>query len=90
VHISNDHLDLEPVIASLAADLGLAARVRRDLTIPASDAAQGRTPAIWAILTRSPSDAGELWTMWTPMRRRADVGVWTDDFSNIIRVFKWR
>jgi hypothetical protein len=92
VHISNDHLDLEPVIAAVAAELGLTARIRRDLIIPESDANQGRTPAVWAILTRSPSDLGALCKLakWEPIRRRADVGVWTDDFSNIIRVFEWQ
>ena len=92
VHISNDHLDLEPVIASVATELGLAARIRRDLQIPENDAAEGRTPAVWTILARSSSDLGELDTAakWQPVRGRPDVGVWTDDYSNIIRVFEWR
>jgi len=91
VHISNDHLDLEPVVASVAAELGLTARIRRDLVIPRNDAAWGRTPAVWTVLARSPSDLGMLLTTagWEPLRRRADVGVWTDDFSNIVRVLEW-
>jgi len=92
VHISNDHLDLEPVIAALAAESGLAVRIRRDLQIPDSDARQGRTPAIWTILARSRSDLGQIEndTMWEQPRMRDDVRVWTDDYSNIIRVFKWQ
>ena len=92
VHISNNYLDLEPVVASLANELGAFARIRRDLQIPEADAKEGRTPSIWMILARSPSDFGELKKdpKWEPLRRRADVGVWTDDYSNIIRVFKWQ
>jgi len=50
-------------------------RIRRDLVIPGDDAAQGRTPAIWTILARSPADFGPLLTTarWELLRRRADV-----------------
>jgi spermidine synthase len=28
------------------------------------------------------------WT-WSEVEQRADVGVWTDDFSNLVKVYKW-
>ncbi len=93
IHISNDHVDLEPVIAAVAQDLRLESRVRHDFIIPESDADEGRTQAVWAVLARSPSDFGPLWddaAQWEPLRHRADVSAWTDDFSNIVRVFYWR
>jgi hypothetical protein len=92
VHISNEHLDLEPVVAELSRQLNLASLVRRDLHISEADASKGRAQAVWAILARSSADLGGLNALaqWKPLRHRADVGVWTDDFSNIIRVFAWR
>lgn len=93
IHISNDHVDLEPVIAAVANDLGLVSRVRHDFFMPESDAVEGRAQAVWAVLARAPSDLGPLWdnsAQWEPLHHRDDVSAWTDDFSNIVRVFYWR
>jgi hypothetical protein len=92
VHISNEHLDLEPVIAAVARDLALVSMVRRDFAVPDSDVAEGRRSSVWAVLARSPADLGVLSGSreWRPLRPRGDVAVWTDDFSNIVRVFDWR
>ncbi len=91
VHISNRHLDLEPVVAALAADAGLAARVRRDHDFSQAERdGSGRSPSVWVIVGRSPADFGALatdprWAAVTPQ------GVpWTDDFSNVLRVLKWQ
>lgn len=92
LHISNRHLDLEPVVAALAGELGVTARVRRDLHIPPRDSATGRDVSIWVAVARSPADLGAIAsdTRWQPLRSNADIGAWTDDFSNIIRIFTWR
>ena len=92
VHISNRHLDLEPVVAAIARDLGLVALVRRDLPIPVKEQGTGRVQSVWAILARSTGDLGGLATdkRWEALRSRADVSAWTDDFSNIMRSFAWR
>ncbi|HEY4955926.1 MAG TPA: fused MFS/spermidine synthase [Gemmatimonadaceae bacterium] len=91
VHISNQHLDIEPVVAAIANDIGAVARVRRDTLISESDQADGRSQAAWVILGRSVDDLGALAgdERWRALRRRTDVVAWTDDFSNIIRVFNW-
>jgi len=26
---------------------------------------------------------------WRPLEARAEADIWTDDFSNILRVFRW-
>nr|MBA3405716.1 hypothetical protein [Gemmatimonadaceae bacterium] len=89
---SNRHLDLEPVLAAIARDLGLVALVRRDLPIPPREQATGRVQSVWAVLARSTDDLGGLSadTRWGVLRSRADVTAWTDDFSNIMRIFAWR
>jgi hypothetical protein len=90
VHLSNEHLNLEPVVGAIAKDLRLASRVRRDLTIAPSDIGTGRTQSIWAILAKSDADFGALASepVWDQLRRRQEVRAWTDDYSNIIRVFE--
>jgi hypothetical protein len=105
-HISNRYLDLEPVVANLARDLGMTALVRGD----ASDERVGKSGSTWCILAEDPSDFGQLlddvkkdeddstrqWTRmedqrrWMGKRWSPHVGVWTDDFSNIVSVFIWK
>jgi spermidine synthase len=90
-HISNRHLDLEPVVAQLAMDAGLAAKVRRDVGAPPSRSGPGRYASHWVVMARSMDDLGAIATdrQWQSLRRRARVHVWTDDFSNIMTVFRW-
>lgn len=92
VHISNRHLDLEPVVAAISRDLGLVSLVRRDIPIPPEERGTGRVQSVWAVLARSAGDLGGLSTdkRWGPLHTRADVTAWTDDFSNIMRIFAWR
>lgn len=92
IHISNLHMDLEPVVAALARDSRLSGRIRRDLVVGSSDAATGRSPSIWTVLARTDADLGPLDTLstWGALQSRSNVAVWTDDFSNVIRVLKWR
>lgn len=92
VHISNRHVDLSPVLAAVARDIGVSARVRRDGKFPAAEMKAGRAESDWVILARSPADLGAVATdaRWVTLPQRADVGAWTDDFSNIFRVFHWR
>jgi spermidine synthase len=133
MHISNRHLDLEPVLGNIAQELGLVGLHEYD-----ADAHQvGKTSSDWVVLARkqedfrnfdeflvldetklgtlqvlaggtvglvgSPSGQGPLlaasalapeqyriWApRWTPVRTDPRVGVWTDDFSNLLSVFLW-
>jgi len=88
-HISNNYLDLGPILGTLASDAGLTCRVRRDLDIPPDDLRLGKSASIWAVVAASAADLGGLvedprWVS-PPIRRHETV--WTDDFSNIIEHF---
>jgi spermidine synthase len=91
VHISNQHLDLHPVVAALAADAGLIALLGEH---SASDAAEAREldySSDWVALARRKEDLGSLandkrWKLLTASRRDE---VWTDDYSNVFSVIKW-
>jgi hypothetical protein len=82
-HISNRHLDLEPVIGRLASELGLTALVTHSQ--PASSEEQAVS---LIVLARSIEDLGPLADdpMWvTP---RVGPNVWTDNFSDLLSVIR--
>lgn len=95
IHISNRHIDLEPVIAAAAREMGWAARVR-DHT-PASPGLPGLSYArsIWVAM--APTET-RLQTMilsgasgaggWDTLRSKPGFEPWTDDFASIIKVLK--
>jgi hypothetical protein len=91
VHISNRHLDLEPVVGNLARELGLVGLRQYD-----SDADTRQVPGIsvsdWVVLVRRREDLGKLAEdeRWKTIETDPKVGVWTDDYSNLVSVFMWK
>ncbi|MBA2306054.1 MAG: fused MFS/spermidine synthase, partial [Acidobacteria bacterium] len=90
-HISNRHLDLEPVLARLAEGAQLTALIRRD-RIPNDTSPDGKASSDWLVMTRSTEDFDALTTnrQWTPAATNPRVALWTDDFSNILAVLSRR
>ncbi len=92
VHISNNYLDLEPVLANLADDAEPRWRciVRSDHVTAAEQQATGRFPSVWALLAprRDAFPPGLRGGQWRPAQAREDVPVWTDQYSNIWQVFR--
>ncbi len=91
-HISNLYLDLKPVISSLATDAGLISLSQDDLNVSAEDAANGKNPSQWVVIARQPADLARLAgdTRWHPLTAAPDQVVWTDSFSSIIDLIRWR
>jgi SAM-dependent methyltransferase len=89
VHISNRYLDLQPVLGNLAKDLKLVGRCRYDSD---EEKHPGKASSEWVILARQEEDLGALAKEenWKPIRTNPEVGVWTDDYSNLLRVLEWR
>jgi hypothetical protein len=87
VHVSNRHLDLEPVLADLAEDAGLVARVCED----GDDRKVGKYASTWVALARRDEDLGQLAhdSRWKPLACRPGSRLWTDHFSNIVDVLNW-
>jgi SAM-dependent methyltransferase len=90
-HVSNRYLDLEPVLAAVARDLKLVGRKRYDEVEDAVSRETGRTSSIWIALARSDADLGPVATSpaWEAITARPGFRTWTDDYSNILSVFKW-
>jgi hypothetical protein len=83
-HISNRHLDLEPVIGRLASELGMSSLVRS--TRPTSSEAA----VTIVVLARSVGDLGEIAEdpSWVPPR--VGPSLWTDNFSDLLSVVRLR
>ncbi|PYS89518.1 MAG: hypothetical protein DMF64_17580 [Acidobacteria bacterium] len=88
-HISNRSLDLHPVVADLARSRALTC-VARDDTQP--NQLEGKEASQWVVMARRPEDLNNLMSdpRWYTLNGDTTRHVWTDDFSNIITIFKWR
>lgn len=87
-HISNRSIDLQPVLAALAASQGWTARARHDFVISAEDAAEGRTASAWAAMAKDPATLDALGPEWKPIVPRPGFRSWTDERSSIISVLR--
>lgn len=89
-HVSNRTLDLHAVVAGVTEDAGMDALFFDDFN---REEEQGREPSQWVAAARRREDLTTLRgdPRWQPLlsedsRRRE---IWRDDFSNILKVFKW-
>ncbi len=85
-HISNQYLDLAPVLSALAAREGLTARV---VNSPA-DSAHGIFAARWVLLA-SPDAcllAGPDGGPGEPLQP-SSIPAWTDDYSSLLPIVRW-
>lgn len=91
LHISSRHIDLEPVVAANAIELGLAARTRSDDASGEGQIAAGGSASQWIVLARNDEAlaAFEDEPGWVALRKDADDEPWTDDFSNVAGAIRW-
>ncbi len=87
-HVSNRNLDLGPVVADLARSRNLRC-IKMDDPMPIP--IEGKTPSEWVAMARSSTDLAGLSTATNARVLTGDEHrkVWTDDFSNILSVFRW-
>jgi spermidine synthase len=88
-HTSNRYLKLEPVVGNLAAAEDMACLMQSDGDV--TEDTPGKLSSTWVLVANNEVDFGKLLddTRWKRLWRTANVGVWTDDFSNLLRVFQW-
>ena len=91
-NLSNDYLDLDPLMGSQAEDEGLACRIGYDLDIDPEQRQAGKRPSIWAIMAADERDLGGLAEdpRWRAPRTHPDSRAWTDDYSDLTSYFRWR
>jgi hypothetical protein len=94
-HVTNQHLDLEPVFHAIAADLHLRGRSKLDDEISIPEMEAGKDRSHWIVLARSETPLGAIDSdpAWltvplvpgAPAHRRY---LWTDDYSSVLRVLR--
>lgn len=90
IHISNRYLDLEPVLGRLADELKLFALVRSDGEHTEEENELGKFSSTWVVMARAQKslDAFSKDERWQMLDSGPDL--WTDSYSNILRVIKRR
>src|SRR5918997_937911 len=91
-HISNRHLELEPVVGDLARDRGLTCYQSYDDLSDTQPSAPSpyKLAAHFTVLARDEADLGSVPDdpRWAPCATNDDTDtVWTDDYSNILSTF---
>lgn len=96
MNITNRYLDLEPVIAAIAAERGWRGRIRHYLPDAAAQA-RDATESRWLVLAPDEARLAEVLRAaggqagdWAPLRRRPGVAAWTDDFSSVLPLLSLR
>lgn len=94
VHISNRHLDLEPVIAAAARDGGWTAAIYNDEVPPGTPQSRSLNNSIWVAMSRDPkllarlTGAPPAGGKWRPLALRPNFAGWTDDYGSILPILK--
>ncbi len=91
LHISNRYLELQPVVVELARDARLAGALG-DYDVTPQERLELKHGSRWVALARSPTTLASLvrQPLWRVLAPTADVQVWTDDFSDVLSVLRWR
>jgi hypothetical protein len=91
-HISSRHLDLKPVVASLARDAGLFCIDRDDSGKDEALQKGGDYATEWVLMARDRTLLEPLLKSkrWQALHPVPGFAVWSDDFLNILSVFIWK
>ena len=91
-HISNRYMDLTKVVDRVAAKLKLTALAQNDAELSEVEIAEGKQPSNWVIMARQ-KDALRAFQgdpRWKPLANNDRGEVWTDNYSNILQVLRWK
>ncbi len=92
IHISNVYFNLEPVVANLAADMGMVARVQHDSITKKQQDKEAKSASVWCILSSKDSDLGPIAKdgRWLVLKPNPKDAVWTDDYTNVLKIMSWK
>jgi hypothetical protein len=93
VNMTNRYLDLAPVVGAQAEKANLIGlhQVDDPSLFTVAQSARRRQGSHWAVLARRPERMAGLLKdeRWQVLSSRSGEAAWTDDFSNLLSVFKW-
>lgn len=100
IHISNRHMDLEPVLHNISQDLGVRALYKRNPQIFDQGTNRYYLESRYVVISKSKVFEASLLSMawheelreqdamfWRPTKADREDRVWTDKYSNILSVF---
>ncbi|MDA2938923.1 fused MFS/spermidine synthase, partial [Acidobacteria bacterium AH-259-A15] len=81
-HISNQYLDLRPVLGNLAQDAGLVCLLQNDLILSEEERSLGKEPSQWVVMARNPEELRKLADdpRWQRLKG-SGAAAWTDAYS---------
>lgn len=94
-HITNQFLELAPVLGNLARDAHLVSVHESDSIVSADQAREGRFASHWVVIARKEEDLTALLGQsptpapWLPTPCN-DASIWSDDYSNLLSVIRWK
>jgi hypothetical protein len=90
-HVTNDYLDLGPVLGDEAQAAGLVGLIQYDADLSHEELRRGKTPSTWVVLARQMAAFGPLSSQrrWKPLTGRSGARAWTDDYSNVLGTLRW-
>jgi SAM-dependent methyltransferase len=87
-HVSNRYLDVATLAATVLTDSGLVALMRsdRDVRIP------GKAGSDYIVAAARLENVGMIATnqAWQPVSPRPGIVAWTDDYSSVLSLVRWR
>ncbi len=85
-HLSNQHLDLVPILANIARALGLACIDRFDQGVSPEEEKEGKEPSQWLVMGRSMAHLSPLLARgdWRLRPGAPGGALWTDDHNSIL------
>jgi SAM-dependent methyltransferase len=87
-HVSNRYMDVESLVSAVVLNVGLEGLVRYD----DDEGPTGKASSDYVVAAQKPEDFGALEDdmNWSDIEKPEGIQPWTDDYSNMLKIVKWR
>jgi SAM-dependent methyltransferase len=87
-HVSNRYMDVKSLVSAVTLDAGLQGLVRYD----SNEEPPGKTSSDYVVAAQHADHFGELNENenWTRLEKPEEIQPWTDDYSNMLAIVRWR
>ena len=91
IHITNKHLDLEPLFLAIAEKQDWNIAIRRDNLSGDHTDNGGRLSSVWVVLSKDPAPHERLleYEGWQPLQGQPLSRPWTDEAHSLLDVLSW-
>ena len=91
-HISNRYMELAPVLGRIASSLNLLALDQRDFHVAPNEDEEGKSPSHWVVMARHKKGLAPFLRdrRWSVLDGGVRQDLWTDEYSNVLQVIRWR